>query len=256
MFPVDELHQGLLDACTHVIPHAELWRWSSEIGLDQVGYPHRISTLDLYEPIPEQGELIVRARFAGFEDGDVRYPAFDVQVCARERVVLEFHLVDVLMNAGPLSALHHAVRWVFLRDRVFVLGAGLSKTQAGVTQLSYVDVACLDWLPGSAADVYALDPRLTDVDRLVQIAMKDHLGRCLGVHPSEVVADVATSCARVGEDEFELTVTTSGGRVEIRNADRGFGQEMTQAACVDSRIDDANARWSPSVGNAGRRRAF
>jgi hypothetical protein len=40
-----------------------------------------------------------------------------------------------------------------------------------------------------------------------------------------VVADVATSCARVGADEFELTVTSSGGRVEIRNAEPGSKNE-------------------------------
>ena len=36
------LHQGLLDAATHAIPHDELWRWSPEIPRDVVAYPYRI----------------------------------------------------------------------------------------------------------------------------------------------------------------------------------------------------------------------
>ncbi|MEU7768119.1 beta-ketoacyl synthase N-terminal-like domain-containing protein [Nocardia sp. NPDC049190] len=229
--PRGELHQGLLDACTHVIPHAELWRWSPEIARGQVGYPHRITVLNLYESLPTQGELTVRARFAGFEAGDHRHPAFDVQVCQADRVLAAFHLVDALVPAGPLAALDHAERRAFLRDRAFVAGTGLSRTENGVTRLTQAEVDNLDWLSGTVAGIYALDRGVREhdaddrtnpamrhgADRLAQIAMKDHIGRRLGVHPGEVDADVAASRAYLGADVYRLEVTILPTSVVVRD---------------------------------------
>ncbi|MFQ6396618.1 beta-ketoacyl synthase N-terminal-like domain-containing protein [Nocardia sp. KC 131] len=212
--PRGELHQGLLDACTHVIPHAELWRWSPDIHRGHVGYPHRITVLDLYESLPEHGTVTVRARFAGFEADDPIHPAFDVQVCRDDRVLVAFHLVDALVPTGPMAALDHAQRRAFLRDRVFVAGAGLSRTDNGVTRLTRAQVDELDWLPGTVAEIYAL----SGTDRLAQIAMKDHIGRRLGVHPSKIHADVGGSRARFGDGEYPLTVTVLGTSVVVRDA--------------------------------------
>ncbi|WP_218020284.1 beta-ketoacyl synthase N-terminal-like domain-containing protein [Nocardia sienata] len=212
--PRGELHQGLLDACTHVIPHAELWRWSPEIDRGLVGYPHRITTLDLYEPLPAQGKLTVRARFADFEEGERMHPCFDVQVCQEHRVLAAFHLVDALVPTGPLAALDHAERRSFLRDRAFVAGTGLSRTENGETRVTRAQVDQLDWLTGTVAAIYALD----GTDRLAQIAMKDHIGRRLGVHPSEVHADVAGSCARFGDQVYPLTVSVLPTSVVVRDA--------------------------------------
>ncbi|MEU7632088.1 beta-ketoacyl synthase N-terminal-like domain-containing protein [Nocardia sp. NPDC049220] len=230
--PRGELHQGLLDACTHVIPHAELWRWSPSIDRGQVGYPHRITVLNLYDSLPAQGELTVRARFAGFEAGDHTHPAFDVQVCQGDRVLAAFHLVDALVPAGPLAALDHAERRAFLRDRAFVAGTGLSRIENGVTRLTQAEVDNLDWLTGTVAQIYALDLGVRghnrddrtnaamhhSAARLAQIAMKDHIGRRLGVHPSEIDADVAASCAYRGADVYRLEVTILPTSVVVRDA--------------------------------------
>ncbi|OZM70807.1 beta keto-acyl synthase [Amycolatopsis antarctica] len=216
--PRGELHQGLLDACTHVIPHAELWRWCGDIDRGLVGYPHRITTLDLYEPLPEQGRLVVQARFTGFEDGEPAHPAFDVQVCADGRVLAAFHLVNVLMAAGPLAELGHSERRDFLRDRRPTRGAGLSRTEDAVTRLSRAEADRLEWLPGTVAEVYALPTGLSTTDRLAQVAMKDHLGRRLGLHPAEVHVDVATSLARAGGVDFPLNVRVEAASVEVRDA--------------------------------------
>jgi 3-hydroxymyristoyl/3-hydroxydecanoyl-(acyl carrier protein) dehydratase len=200
--PRGELHQGLLDACTHVIPHAELWRWAPDIDRGQVGYPHRITEFDLYEPLPSQGMLTVHARFAGFADGDHAHPAFDVQVSQNDHVLVAFHLVDALVPAGPLATLDHSERRSFLRDKEFVAGTGLSRTADGATTVTQSDVDRLDWLPGTVAGIYG-------TDQLAEIAMKDHVARQLHVHPAEIHVDVANSQASHGQDVHPLTVTVT-----------------------------------------------
>lgn len=79
----------------------------------------------------------------------------------------------------------------------------------------------LDWLTGTVTEIYALDRsagvgseggtggRVNDVnrrgaDRLAQIAMKDHVGGGLGVHPSEIHAEVARSRASYSDDVYYL----------------------------------------------------
>ncbi|MGH3921292.1 MAG: hypothetical protein ACRDTT_00145, partial [Pseudonocardiaceae bacterium] len=101
--PRGQLHQGLLDAALHVIPSQELWRWSPEIGRDKVGFPHRITMLDLFEPLPDSGELRVEARFAGFDDGNPLLPAFDLQLIADERVLVAMRLTEVVIWARGLA---------------------------------------------------------------------------------------------------------------------------------------------------------
>ncbi|WP_224389756.1 beta-ketoacyl synthase N-terminal-like domain-containing protein [Pseudonocardia sp. ICBG1293] len=216
--PRGELHQGLLDACTHVVPHAELWRWSAAIGWDRVGYPSRITTLDLYEPLPDRGLLVVRARFAGFEDGAPAHPSFDVQVCHDDRVLVTFHLVDVLVGAGPLAALDHTDRRAFLRDRRPVDGVGLSRRTAGATRSTRAGVVSLDWLPGTVATVYALPAGGSTEDRLSLVAAKDHLAYRLGLHPADVEVDLDTSVARAGGAEYPFVVHVAEGAAEVRDA--------------------------------------
>jgi hypothetical protein len=71
--PRGALHQGLLDAATHGLPHDGLGIWSDRIADDVVGYPYRLKYMNLYAPLPDAGELRVEARFAGF-DGEDRFP--------------------------------------------------------------------------------------------------------------------------------------------------------------------------------------
>ena len=43
--PRGALHQGLLDAATHAIPHDWFSRWAAEIPGDHVAYPYRLKQL-------------------------------------------------------------------------------------------------------------------------------------------------------------------------------------------------------------------
>jgi len=133
-------------------------------------------------------------------------------------VFVAFHLVDALMGSGPLADLGHAERRAFLRDRRPVRGVGLSRTEGAVTRVTRAEVDRLDWLPGTVAEVYALPADLPPADRLAQVAIKDHLGRRLGLHPADVHADVVSSLARTGGAEHPLIVRVSDGVVEVRDA--------------------------------------
>ena len=100
--PRGALHQGLLDALTHAIPHDALSQWSPEIADGLVGYPYRIPTLTLYGEVPSSGEGRVEVRFAGF-DGEARFPRHDIQLVVDGSVRVALTLVEVLLPKGPIG---------------------------------------------------------------------------------------------------------------------------------------------------------
>ncbi len=219
--PHGTLHQGLLDAATHVIPHDRFREWAPDIPQGSVGYPYRITRFDQFEPLPATGEVGVEARFAGFHQQDRRHPVVDLQLVRDGRVLVALRLVEVLMPTGAIGAAEPAARRAFLRDRAYAGGVGLSRTEAGVTRLRHADVQQCDWLPGTVAHAYALPAGARGVDNLAVIAVKDHVARRTSAHPSavEVAADRRTAWltgrpeelhhVRVGETADGVTVHAS-----------------------------------------------
>jgi acyl transferase domain-containing protein/3-hydroxymyristoyl/3-hydroxydecanoyl-(acyl carrier protein) dehydratase len=203
------LHQGLLDAATHAIPHDELWRWSPDIGRDVVAYPHRIVSLDLYEPLPDAGEVRVEARFAGFDGTERQRPMFDLQLLAQDRVVAALQLVEVLLPKGALGSAPPGARRAFMRDRRYADGLGLSTTSDRVTRLSVEEVERCDWFPGTVASVYNLPAGARGRDHLATIAIRDHLARQRRIHPSAVDANASTPAPRLQVQQTADTVTVS-----------------------------------------------
>jgi len=189
--PYGTLHQGVLDALTHAIPHDALHRWSSEIGSDLVAYPYALESLDFYRSIPTKGLARVEARFAGFNQGDKRFPVIDLQLvlgtdAARDRTVIaSARLVEILLPKGPIGTAPRAHRVAFLRDRRFVPSVSLSREEAGISLLDRVDAASSDWLPNNLATIYAV-PSDKRGELFTQIAAKEHVSRRGFVHPSRV----------------------------------------------------------------------
>jgi len=186
------LHEALLDALTHGIPHDRLGDWSPQIPADRVAYPHRIVSLRLFEPLPAVGEVRCETRFAGFDAGP-RFPRFHVQAIAGGRVIASLDLVEVLFPKGALGSAPPRDRRAFLRDRRFVRGLRLSSEQDGRTHLAETEVRASDWLPGTLAQVYAAEQ-----DLLGQVAVKEHVAGRAAVHPSSVV--VAAGAAAMNQD--------------------------------------------------------
>jgi 1-acyl-sn-glycerol-3-phosphate acyltransferase len=186
------LHEALLDALTHGIPHDRLCDWSPEIPADHVAYPQRIVSLRLFAPLPDAGEVRCEARFAGF-DGAPRFPRFQIQAIAGAKVVASLDLVEVLFPKGALGSAPPRDRRTFLRDRGYVPGLRLSHEEGGTTHLAEIDVRASDWLPGTLAQAYAARG-----DLLVQIAVKEHVAARAAAHPSSVESDAGQAAAGPG----------------------------------------------------------
>ncbi|MGI5862397.1 MAG: 1-acyl-sn-glycerol-3-phosphate acyltransferase, partial [Myxococcales bacterium] len=209
------LHETLLDALTHGIPHDGLHVWSPEIAPDLVAYPHR-ATLRLFGELPREGLLRLETRFAGF-DGDPRFPKLEVQAIAGDRVVAHLSLVEVLFPKGPIGTAEPRARRAFLRDRTFAEGVRLSADDGETTRLAAEAVRASDWLPGTIAAAYAAAP-----GDLGAIAAKEHVAARARVHPATVrlVNDGQTArCEAEPLTLRPLEIEVAGDEATVRDAD-------------------------------------
>jgi acyl transferase domain-containing protein/3-hydroxymyristoyl/3-hydroxydecanoyl-(acyl carrier protein) dehydratase/1-acyl-sn-glycerol-3-phosphate acyltransferase len=215
--PRGALHQGLLDAATHAIPHDWLSRWSPQVPGDHVAYPYRLKSLRRFAPLPDYGTLRLETRFAGF-DGEPRFPMVDVQVLDGARVLLDFRLVEVLLPRGPIGAAPRDARRAFLKGRAFVPGVGLSVAQGDATRLTASTLRQSDWLPGNMAALYGV-PAERRGDLLAEVAVRDHVARRAFVHPSTVTFDGQGARAAVRPlRRHPLSVERAGDQVLVRDA--------------------------------------
>ncbi|MDD2744411.1 MAG: polyketide synthase dehydratase domain-containing protein, partial [Rhodocyclaceae bacterium] len=215
--PRGTLHQGLLDAATHGLPHDELSRWSERIPGDVVGYPYRIKQLNRYAALPDHGQLRIEARFAGF-DGEDRFPMLDIQMIQDDKVLLDFRLVEVLLPRGPIGSAPREQRRSFLRDKRYVPEIALSSFDGTTTELSAQVMRQSDWLPGNVPAIYNVAPERR-ADLVAEVAQKEHVARRAFVHPSTVTldADGATAAIRPLR-RHPLQVARSGDDVQVRDA--------------------------------------
>jgi acyl transferase domain-containing protein/3-hydroxymyristoyl/3-hydroxydecanoyl-(acyl carrier protein) dehydratase len=215
--PRGALHQGLLDAATHGLPHDGLGIWSDRIADDVVGYPYRLKHMNLYVALPDAGELRVEARFAGF-DGEDRFPMLDVQVIQADRVLVDFRLVEVLLPRGPIGAAPRDQRRRFLRDRQPVPGIALSGFDGTTTQLSAQVLRQSDWLPGNVAAIYGVPPEQRG-DLVAVVAQKEHVARRAFVHPATVAIEPGGARAAVRPLRLHpLALTRQGDDVQVADA--------------------------------------
>ena len=233
--PRGYLHQGILDAATHAIPHDALWRWSAEIPRDQAPYPYCIPEMHLHAPVPGTGEIQLEARFAGFHDGP-RFPAIDVQLLAAGKVLVSFRLVEVLLPKGQIGSASSSERRAFLRDRRYVAGVSLSRFDGVTTHLTAAEVRQSDWLPGNLEYIYGV-PSFRRDQLAAEIAVREHVARQISVHPSSVIVEDDFSAARTAmrparRHAVKLTrsrdgvaVTNSGAPTQDLTAIRRYWRE-------------------------------
>jgi acyl transferase domain-containing protein/3-hydroxymyristoyl/3-hydroxydecanoyl-(acyl carrier protein) dehydratase/1-acyl-sn-glycerol-3-phosphate acyltransferase len=215
--PHGTLHQGLLDAATHGLPHDCFSRWSDRIPNDVVGYPYRIKQLRLFSPLPDSGELRVEARFTGF-DGEARFPVVAVQLIQDGRVLADFQLVEVLLPKGPIGAAPRDQRRRFLRDRQYVPGVALSSFEGTTTELSAQMLHQSDWLPGNVTCIYGVPPERCG-DLMLEVAQKEHVARRAIVHPSAVTVEPGGARAANRPLRFHpLQVTHTGDDVLVADS--------------------------------------
>jgi 3-oxoacyl-(acyl-carrier-protein) synthase/3-hydroxymyristoyl/3-hydroxydecanoyl-(acyl carrier protein) dehydratase/1-acyl-sn-glycerol-3-phosphate acyltransferase len=210
------LHQGLLDAATHAIPHDSLWQWSTEIPHDLAAYPHRIQNMVLYHPLPDSGEVRVEVRFAGIDD-ERRFPLFDIQLFSRDEICIAFRLVGVLLPKGRIGLAPPDARRKFLRDRQYVPDVALSNFDGSTTRLTAATVQQSDWLPGNIATIYSVPPARRKL-LVEEVAIREHVSRQALVHPASVrpAADLlSASTVRYPLRRYDLRVARAGDEVAV-----------------------------------------
>ncbi|MDP3275195.1 MAG: beta-ketoacyl synthase N-terminal-like domain-containing protein [Deltaproteobacteria bacterium] len=222
--PRGALHQGILDALTHAIPHDALSQWSSAISDDVVAYPYRIASLERFAEIPDEGEATVEARFDGFDHESAngqRFPRILLTLTHNAKTLLTCTLVEVLLPKGPLGRVSRDRRVAFLRDRHFMADVGLSHTVEGVTTLDPQDVRASDWLPKNIATIYQAHDAPSDT-LASHIAVQEHVSRRTYSHPSRVQVrqDLSAGVAKVLPLRvFPTAVSqTAEGYVQVRDS--------------------------------------
>ncbi|MEU1214511.1 beta-ketoacyl synthase N-terminal-like domain-containing protein [Streptomyces sp. NPDC005790] len=215
------LHQGLMDALLQAIPSASLWRWSAKAGAGVVGYPLRVDRLQLFEAPPEAGEVEIEARFAGFvseEENHRPMSAIDIQMCVEGRVAVSLRLINILLPVGPLAGASLTERRDFLLRRGATAGVGLCRHTDGTTELLADEIDEVDWLRGTVAHVMGLPPGSRGRDHLEVIAVKDHVGRLAGAHPSTVEVSDDLRAARTASGQLHpVQVVRGEGTVSVRS---------------------------------------
>ncbi len=203
--PLGTLHQALLDAALHGIPHDALDRWAPEADPERLGYPLRVDRARFFSPPPREGQVRCEARFRGLE-ANGQLARFELQLIVGsgerdpalrdgfrdEQVWAELALLEALVPMGRQGRDRHA-RLTFLRDRAFIAGVGLSAMEEETTTLDQGEVQLKDWLPGSVAAAYGLAAERFDLASLPQlaeltarVALQDHLAQHAEVHPSQI----------------------------------------------------------------------
>ena len=211
------LHQGLLDAATHAIPHDSLWQWSTNIPHDLAAYPHRIQNMVLYAPLPDSGEVRVEVRFAGIDDG--RFPLFDIQLLSGDQVCIAFRLVGVLLPKGRIGLAPPDARRKFLRDRQYVPDVALSHFDGSTTRLTAATVQQSDWLPGNIATIYSV-PSARRKLLVEEVAVREHVARQARAHPSTVTpaADLrSATTAQYPLRRYDLRVAREKDNVKVES---------------------------------------
>jgi 3-hydroxymyristoyl/3-hydroxydecanoyl-(acyl carrier protein) dehydratase/1-acyl-sn-glycerol-3-phosphate acyltransferase len=210
----------LLDASTHAIPHDDIRRWFPTAQADAAAYPLRIDDLRLWGPTPT-GTVRCEVRPAGILAG---LPKVEVQVIDGDRVWCAYSLTEVLVPKGPIGLAAPADRVAFLRDRQFVPGLALSTLTGDTTSLTSADLQASDWLPGTVAAVYGLGERQGD-DALEAIAIADHIGARLEVHPSQVSGDRSASLPL---NPHPVVVERTDDSVVVRDAPGPAALDLTR----------------------------
>ncbi|MEE8525578.1 MAG: beta-ketoacyl synthase N-terminal-like domain-containing protein, partial [Thermoanaerobaculia bacterium] len=235
--PIGTLHQVLLDAATHGIPHDDLRLWLPDAPADVAAYPRRLVEARFFGPTPTAGAVRAEARVAEIAGAAAPgRPAFHIQLQIDGAPWAELLLEEVLLPKGPLGTAPPGDRRAFLRDHQAVPGLTLARRTSGpageITRLKVTEVAASDWLPGTVARVYGVSP---DADRRTltrEVAVRDHVAQWAGVHPGRMSLEWTAG----GEGATGLPEQMPFNRFLVRVTEESGG-ELAVADAGPSRLD-------------------
>jgi hypothetical protein len=204
----------LLDGMMQAMPHDGFALWAAGVPADRTGFPSRVVSLLFHGPVPSSGTVRIEARYGGPAEADGNFQRVSLQSIAADGTVwCSAEVVVVLVSRGRLGAIQRADRRAFARrERAFppLLSTSLVSAETGerVTSIATRDVGEADFVRGSVAALYGAPPLGSrELARLV--AMKEHLGAQLGIHPALVDVDSAS-------ERIAVTPTADGWCIEDR----------------------------------------
>jgi 3-hydroxymyristoyl/3-hydroxydecanoyl-(acyl carrier protein) dehydratase len=208
--PVGLLHPALLDCIWHSMTRANLCRWLPDLAANRVAYPTQIDFMEFYGPTPSEGTVTCDVRLELVSREGER-PGFRVAMHHRGDPWMHARVAVLLEPLGGFSGVSEEETAAFLEGRRPLNGRGVSSHERGVTRLSTATVRSLDFLPGTMARAFRACGDLKTLT--LQIAVKEHLARTLGVHPAEVAVDEGllgeSGPIRVAWDGEEVVVSGS-----------------------------------------------
>jgi 1-acyl-sn-glycerol-3-phosphate acyltransferase len=210
------LNPGLLDGLLHGVPHDRLDTWFAEADPTKVAYPQRIDRIDFFAPTPRTGTVRGEVRGVRF-DADAGLAHLHGQILAEGHVWVDLRFAEAMLPKGPIGMLAPLRRRSFLRDRTYVSGARLSRTEGAATVLTTADVAASNWLPGTLERAYRASGNGIDLVRV--IAVKEHAAHALALHPSRIAINGDHAVAEtLPLNRFPLRIAEEAGRVSVTDA--------------------------------------
>lgn len=205
---------ALLDGAFHAIPNGDPETIAPEIPAGNLMFPCGLTHLTFHAAAPRSGPVRCEVRFDGFEG---RLPAFRIQMIAGGRVWADMRSIHALIPKGPIGRADALARRAFLRDRTAQDSIGLATLDGDTTSVAIEDVRGADWLPGTVAAIYGANGGYEELARV--IAIKEHVARRVGTHPSRV--SVAEDLRSAWSDVeplrlWNVSVESDGGRVTVR----------------------------------------
>ena len=80
--------------------------------------------------------------------------------------------------------------------------------------------------PGTVAQAYGLPAGAKGVDHLAVVAVKDHVARQTGTHPSTVEVSADLRSARLGGREYPVHVERTGDEVTVTSPATGAARDV------------------------------
>jgi 3-oxoacyl-(acyl-carrier-protein) synthase/3-hydroxymyristoyl/3-hydroxydecanoyl-(acyl carrier protein) dehydratase len=186
--PVGLLHPALLDGLWHGLTRANVKRWAPDLPVGFTSYPALVETMDFFGDTPVGGEVVCEVRLDVWESGSPLV-WFLVEMHHRGRLWMQARVAVILRPLGPFAGVSEEETAAFLEGTRSLQGVSLSSCRGGVTRLKTSAVRALDFLPGTLARAFGTSGDLQTLT--LQVAVKEHLARTLGVHPAEVVVNDA-----------------------------------------------------------------
>lgn len=212
------VHPGMLDASLHGVPFFDIVRWYPDLAAGKVAFPYRIQPMTFFRPFPDGGRVTVDVRMDRIEHGAL--PVLKFWLRDATGLLAVFELAIALVPAGPLAGRTPEDWKRFMRATGAVEGLTLTRSGEDGRTLALRDLKDLEWIPGTLARVYGVGAGV--VEPATALAIRDHLGHVLTLHPSRVTVDAGSGrCRNLPFNDLRIEARIAGDRIATQHHETG-----------------------------------